>query len=141
MATVSWASPEAIQTALSTDLNSLGNGSFSAASSAIANSSGLYLYINLELYLNTLTPTAGGYVAVYLIPTIDGTNYIDTTPPANTLIATFDLNTANATKRRSAVSIPIPPFDFKLMVENKSGAAFNASSNTLKYRRYSEQVA
>lgn len=141
MATINWASPESIQTALTTELNSLGNGSFSSASSAIANSSGLYLYIALELYLNTLTPTSGGYVAVYLIPSIDGTNYIDTTPPANTLIATMDLNTANATKRRSALNIPIPPFDFKLMVENKAGVAFNSSSNTLKYRRFSEEIA
>lgn len=145
MATVSWATAESIATALSTDLNSLANGSYSAASAAIANSTGLYRYLNLELALASLTPTGTPTISVFLLPTIDGTNYEDgggaTAPPALSLVAVFDLSTSASTKRRARWNIPIPPVDFKLVLLNGSGVALASSGNTLKYRRHNESVA
>lgn len=140
MATVKWVAPEAIASALTTDLNSLGNGSVSAASAAIDNETGLYQYISLELYLASLNPTGTPIVQVYLISTLDATNYDDTTPPTFCLLTTFDLATGSATKRRTRWNIPIPPLSFKLLVKNGSGVAFASSGNTLKYRRYNAQV-
>jgi hypothetical protein len=140
MATVKWVAPESIATALSTDLNSLANGGVSAASAAIDNETGLYQYISLELYLASLNPTGTPIVQVYLISTLDATNYDDTTPPTFNLLTTFDLATGAATKRRTRWNIPIPPLSFKLIVKNNSGVAFSSSGSTLKYRRYNAQV-
>ena len=144
--TFEWVAPEAIQTALSTDLNGLANGSYSAVSVAINNESDLYQFINLELYLASLTPVAGQSVGVYLLPSVDATNYVDgggaVAPPAETLIAVFSLSTSAGAKWRAAVNIPIPPLSFVLVIGNLtigSGVAFAANSNTLKYRRHNGQ--
>ena len=140
MATVKWAAPETTASALTTELNSLGNGSVSSASAAIDNETDLYRYVSLELYLASLNPTGTPIVQVYINPSLDGTNYEDTTPPSFSLLTTFDLATGSATKRRVRFNIPIPPLKFKLIVKNGSGVAFAASGNTLKYRRHNEQV-
>lgn len=144
MATDSWGSPESIASALTTELNSLANGSYSNASSAITNGSGLYKYMSLELALASLTPSGSPYVNVYLLPTIDGTNYVDgggaTAPPAETLIATFSLSTSTGTKRRAVANLLIPPYDFKLVALNGSGVTLGASGNTLKYRRHQSVI-
>ena len=146
MATDTWGTPESIGTALSTALDALGNGSYSAASSAITNGSGtVYKYMALELYLASLTPSGTPYIEVYLLPTVDATNYVDgggaTAPPAETLLAVFSLSTSASTKRRAVSNLLIPPFDFKLVLKNASGVSLAASGSTLKYRRYSGSVA
>jgi hypothetical protein len=139
--------PEAIQTALTTELNSLANGAYSNASGAIDNLTGLYTHMALELYLDSLTPVAGQTIAVYLVPSIDGTNYEDgggaVAPPAISYLCSFDLRAAAAAQRRAQTDIPIPPFAFKLILGNlaiTSGVALAAANNTLKYRRYYMQA-
>ena len=146
MATFKWLAPEVIATALSTELNALANGSFSNASAAIANETDLFQFINLELALSSLTPVAGQMVAVYLLPTLDGTNYADgggaVALPNENLIATISLSTSTGAKRRVVNNILIPPLGFKLVVGNlaiTSGVAFGATGSTLKYRRHNGQ--
>ncbi|MCB0038685.1 MAG: hypothetical protein KDI56_09575 [Xanthomonadales bacterium] len=142
-----WTTPESIATALSTELNSLANGSYSAASSAIDNATGLYQFIELELYLASLTPVSGQSVTVYLLASADGTNYASgggsVAPPSNALLTVFDLRAATATQRRVSRVLEIPPLSFKLVVGNASiasGVAFASSGNTLKYRRFNVQA-
>lgn len=143
--TFKWVAPEAIATAVSTGMNSLADGSFAGASSAITNETGgtgLYQYIDLELVLASLSPTAGAFVDVWIYATLDGTNYSDNAKPLQTSskLYTFQLDTTASTAQRMvAYSIPIPPLDFKLDVRNKAGVSLNASGNTLKYRRHYEQ--
>lgn len=146
MATLSkWNTPETISTVHSTSLNALANGSFSAVSSAITNSTDLYFWMALYLHLASLTPTTGGAVNVYLLPAVDGTIYVDgggsTAPPTETLCATFSLSTSASVKERARHGILIPPFDYKLVVENAAGVAFAGTLNTLGVRRYHEQQA
>lgn len=140
MTTQKWLAPEAIQSALTTELNSLADGAYSAASAAIDNAADLYQFMSLELNLASLTPTTSPYVAIYLLPSVDGTNYVDgggsVAPPANTLIAVFDLSTSAGVKWRAATNILIPPLKFKLVLLNEANVALAASGNTLKYRRY-----
>lgn len=138
MATFTWATPDAIATALSTDLNSLADGSYSAASSAINNETGLDLYLDLELVLASLTPTGQPYCAIFLLPTLDGTNYEDTPNASSMPIAIFSFSTATAAKRKMMSNILIPPLSFKLVVLNDMNVALAASGNTLKYRLHSE---
>lgn len=138
--TTKWLAPEAIATALTTELNSLANGSQSAASAAIPNETDLYQYIDLELVLASLTPTGTPYCAVYLVASLDGTNYEDlTTSATHALLATFPMSTAVAAKRIVVKNLLLPPLGFKLAVQNQAGPALAASGNTLKYRRHNEQ--
>jgi hypothetical protein len=142
--TFKWVAPESIASALTTELNSLGDGSFSSASSVITNESGspaLYQYIDLELVLASLSPATGAYVDVWLLATLDATNYADASKALQTasLLCSFQLDTTAATAQRIVRSnIPIPPLDFKLQLRNKAGVSLGASGNTLKYRRQNE---
>ena len=141
MGDIRWDSPEAIQTALSTELNSLADGSLSTASGAIDNLTDLYPFIELELFLASLTPSGSPYCALYLLPQIDGTNYADASTSMAELLATFNLSTSAGTKRVLRSSIAIPPFSFKLALLNEANVALAASGNTVKYRRFGLNAA
>ena len=142
-----WLAAEAITSALTTELNALANGAYSAASAAIDNSAGLYPFMALELYLGSLTPAAGQYCAAYILYCLDGTNYEDgggaVAPAAATLAAVFDLTVSAGVKWRMRVGIPIDPYPFKLVLVNgavTSGVALAATTNLLRYSRYYDQV-
>jgi hypothetical protein len=138
----------AIATALTTELNSLANGSSSALSAEIDNSTTKYLYADMELNLASLTPTAGGFVSLYLVPTIDGTNYplfdAGTSPGTannNYFVASFTTKAAAAAQRIAMREIQLPPGKYKLAVYNGAGAALAASGNTLSWRPYNTASA
>lgn len=139
--TFQWVAPEALATALTTELNSLANGSFSTAF-ALNNESGLYQFINFELVLASLTPAAGQQVAVYIMAAVDSTpNYPDANA-ADNLVYVWPLSTSTSAKRKTATNILIPPLNLNITVGNltvTSGVAFAASGNTLKYRRHNMQ--
>ena len=141
-----WDDTTAIDTALSTDLNSLANGS-RAISAGVANGTELDLYGDLELVVQYGTaPSAGTKIAeVYLLPTVDGTNYPEgsasLTPQKALLVATFESRNPSTTavERLVVPGIPLPPRAFKLLLVNTSGQAYAASGNTLKIKRYKLQ--
>jgi hypothetical protein len=140
MATFEWVAPEAIVTALTTELNSLANGALSAASGNIDNETDLYQYISLELSLASLTPTGSPISNVYLLATLDGTNFENSSASnAGALLGAFAYATGAGTKRVILKNLVIPPLKFQLVIENKSGPAYASSGNTLKYRRHNEQ--
>ncbi len=91
-------------------------------------------------------PSSGGYIAVYLIPCIDGTNYADgsgsVVPQASLLIATFALRATTDGQRLAATRILIPPCKFKLLWENQGGqTTTNTDSLTMiSYRMYNEEL-
>lgn len=133
--TFKWVAPEAIATAHSTSLNTLTNGSLSAASSTIDNETDLYEFINLELVLASLTPTGSPAVNIWVSYSTDGTNFDDGSTSEMELLAVLPLSTSASAKRVSRGNIPIRPLKFQLYVENKSGPSFAGSGNTLKFRR------
>lgn len=143
MASSKWAAPEAIATLLSTELNSLANAGV-VLSAAINNETGLYTHMNLELYVAVQgsARSAGAYVAIYILPSVDGTNFDDETVAAalDAMQVYCALDAATTARYKVKCNIPIPPLQFKLQVENKTGQAFKADSNTLKYRRHMGQV-
>src|SRR5262245_19758044 len=69
-----WNTPSSIASQLTTELNSLGNNTMSAASATYDNSTNLNIYVDIEVNLASLSPTAGAYVAIYVLCAPDGTN-------------------------------------------------------------------
>ena len=133
-------------TILDTGLNSLANGA-GVLSAAIDNDADLDLYIDIEVYVAGYGASINKGVKVadvYLVPTLDGTNYADTdssVPQARYLVGSVTKGTANGTgaTRDIIQGVPLPPRDYKLAVVNTSGQAWAASGNTLKVRPYSTQ--
>lgn len=140
--TFKWLAPEAIQTYYTTELNSLGNTSFAAVGAEVTNETDLYPYIMFEVVLASLSPAAGAYLDIWIDYQPDGTNYSDPGKPLQTssLLCSIQLDTTAATAQRiNSALCTIMPIDFKLQLRNMAGVAFNASGNTLKYRRFYDQ--
>jgi hypothetical protein len=136
-----WNAPT-VTTVLSTGLNSLANNTMSAASSTISNASNLDIYVDVEVLLASLSPTAGAFVALYILEAVDGTNFpaqsdADLRLTSTQLLCTIPIGTTAATAQRAAVrNIVIPPGSFQIKLDNQAGVALNASGNTVKFNTY-----
>ncbi len=132
-----------IASALTTELNSLGSGSTSSASSAIDNTSNLDLYHDLTLTVAAQgsARSAGATVSVYMTMALDGTNYDDTNATTAELVAVFPLDAATTARQATRRDVPIPPGLFKYFVVNSTGQAFAASGSLLEFRAHSIETA
>jgi hypothetical protein len=132
-----------IASALTTDLNSLANGSASAASAALDNTSNLDLYHDLTLTVAAQgsARSAGATVSVYLVMALDGTNYDDVNATTAELVAVFPLDAATTARQVTRRDIPVPPGLFKYFAVNNTGQAFAASGNIVEYRAHSIETA
>ena len=128
-----------LQTALSTELNSLGNGSVSAASATITNTSNLDLFLTVELVLaaQASARSSDAWVGVYLTQALDGSNFGDTNEITARLVAVLPLDAATTARRVTMPDVAIPPGLFRLFVRNSTGQAFAASGNVLGWRTHS----
>lgn len=137
-----WNAPSSTVTVLTTELNSLGSATMSAASSAIANQTNLDIYVDIEVNLASLSPAAGAYIAVYIALAVDGTNYpapsaADMRLSASQLLCVIPIGvTASTAQRVAARNIVISPGTFKLYLDNQTGVALGSSGNTLKINPY-----
>ncbi len=133
----------AIASALTTDLNSLANGSASAASAALDNTSNLDLYHDLTLTVAAQgsARSAGATVSVYLVMALDGTNYDDANATTAELVAVFPLDAATTARQATRRDVPVPPGLFKYFVVNNTGQAFAASGSLLEFRAHSIETA
>jgi hypothetical protein len=133
----------AIASALTTDLNSLANGSASAASAALDNTSNLDLYPDLTLTVAAQgsARSAGATVSVYLVMALDGTNYDDANASTAELVAVFSLDAATTARQATRRDVPVPPGLFKYFVVNNTGQAFAASGSLLEFRAHSIETA
>ena len=137
-----WNAPSATVSALTTELNSLANNTLSAQSAAIANQTNLDIYVDIELVLASLSPTAGAFCALYVAEAIDGTNYpnpsgADQRLQTTALLAVFGLSTTAATAQRVVVrNVVIPPATFKLALDNQAGVGLGASGNSVTLLAY-----
>lgn len=141
---------QTIATALSTEFNSLANGSITALSSEITNNSAAtrFPYMEVEFYIAAqgTARASGAFCALYLVPEVDDTNYPDTSTSTTGneymnayYVASFPLDAATTARRLTIRQIDLPPGNFKLAVSNATGQAMAASGNTLKYRMYSDE--
>lgn len=134
----------AAATILSTELNSLSDGSVTALSSEIDNGTNLDMVGDFvaDIASTTISSTSA-YCVLYIVPSVDGTNYPDWTSGAKGnyhdqyAVGTIRFKNVSSTTARAVVSrIDIPPGKFKIAVGNATGASLPASGNTLKGRYY-----
>ncbi len=117
----------AIQTALSgSEINSLASGSASVLSAEIDNSTTKYLYADMELNLASLDPVAGGYVALYLVPSVDGANW-----------PLWDDGASPGTANNNY----FVGGKYKFAVYNGAGVALASADNTLSWRPFNTASA
>jgi hypothetical protein len=144
LATAKWLGTNSRGNQLTTELNSLANGAFSAVGPAYDNTANLDEYGYVDITLASLLPTTGGNIQIYLAVSIDGTTYEDapssTNPGAHQLVAVVSVNVTTSAKRVSSKRFEIPPLKFKFVVKNQSGVALAASGNTVALTTDNEQV-
>lgn len=149
MATIKWLAPEAVTSALFTELNGLPDSTsdttgISAVSAEIPNETDLFQYIALEFVIaaQASARAAGASVAVFIVYALDGSTYASS---SNTVFAeqltAVQLDAATTARRLTRVNLPIPPVDFQLQFFNDTGQALASNANALNYRRYNEQVS
>jgi hypothetical protein len=114
-------------------LSSLGNGS-TATSNAYDCTSTKPLDVIVEVVCTVGTVSGNKQYLVYVIDSVDGTNYSDTTVANMRLLGPAVSCPSNSTAYRSAaMSVAaafggvLPPY-FKVVVSNDSGASFTAGS-------------
>ena len=115
----------------------------SAASATYANQTNLDLYCDVEVVLNTLSPTTGAYVSIYVLAAIDGTNFpaqsdVDLRLTSTQLFCIIPIGTTATTAQRVAVrNLLLPPQPVQFKLDNQTGVTLNASGNTVKIDAYS----
>lgn len=132
------------QTVLNTQLNALGDNTWCTQSAAEDNSTNGYMFADFELYLASLTATgADAAVEIYLIPSIDGTNYpdfhdtgaVDQQSNNQYFVGSITLDVSGAAVFRGSLrGVELPAGKFKVSVRNRANVGLAASGNTLKYR-------
>ena len=141
--TIKWTATSTDETILSLT-SAIASSAYVGVSSAILNgTSGLYQYAAVEFNSTLVNAAAGGFVDVWLYPSLDGTNYADSTgKPLQTpsLMCSIPLDTTAGSAQRVIVSnIAIPPMNFKMDMRNMTGSSMS-SGTTLRMVRYYEQV-
>lgn len=145
-----WTEPTALAVshhddATSPTLKGLANSS-GVLGDEIDNTTSRHLYLALELRCKgTSAFSSGGQVDVYLIPSIDGTNYTNgdasVTPPSTQWRWGFPVRADANQHVLAAEQVQVPPLKFKLLVVNRTGQALTNTDaeNGLQYRLYSEE--
>jgi hypothetical protein len=118
-------------------LASLANGS-GRASTAIDNTSGLYISADVRVKVTTSGTSATGYVSVYLIRSEDGTNYDDAFggsdaayTPVNALLLGTIATPATATYVKTFDTAELGltlPAEWAIGIVNRTGNALSATA-------------
>lgn len=130
-------------------LNSLTDNEYTDWSDEIDNSSNLHMFADLRLALASAafaTPADCG-VEVFVIPTVDGTQYptwggnttTDTTHNNLFYAGYIPLTGATAAQNGVLSDVPLPNGKFRFAVRNRGNVTTAASGNTLYWRPHSVQ--
>ena len=105
------------------------------------------MYADFELLCKFQSaPSAGGYVALYLVQAVDGTNYADgddsVAPPATTMVGTFPVRAVTDAQRVVVRHVLLPASKFKPLAVNKSCQSMTNvdAENELTMRAYNEEL-
>lgn len=136
MATEKWAAFTSRGTVLTTELNSLANGSYSAVGTLIDNGTNLDKWAAaVGSFPIGTAPTADSTYDLFCIPATDGTNYADgggsVKPAAAYYVGSFQLRNVSTTQLVDTGLFRLPPCKVKFVLFNNSGQAMDASGNTV----------
>ena len=148
MTTIKWEAPASTTTYLTTELNTLGSGS-NKLGGTISNDQAaeLEMFMSCELYLASIgsARTAGARVDLYLLHEMDGSNFsygTDSVDPSPASWVGHFVPPEDTTAVYIHIPrIEVPPFDFKLLVQNNTGQAFASSGNIMKYALYNIEAS
>lgn len=136
MPTEKWAAFTSRGTVLTTELNSLGNGSYSAVGTVIDNGTNLDRFgVAVGSFPIGSAPTVDTTYDLFAVPAVDGTNYMDgggsVKPPASTYCGSFQLRAVATTQAIATCLFELPPCKVKFVLYNGSGQAMDATLNTV----------
>lgn len=127
-------------------IDSLTDNEWTDLSDEVDNTSYLYAFADLDLVLGSaaFTGTDSG-VEVYIVPTVDGTNYPDWSGNSTSdapqqvhyFVAFLPLTASTAARRvvsSSQAAIELPQGKFKFGIRSRANVTLAASGNTLYYR-------
>ena len=131
----------------SAEINTLASATLSCASALISNSSSsAHMYGGFELLTWIGTGTCVPYVTLYAHVAPDLSNFMasdDKSYPLCTFTLTTTTSTAAALQKRIARPLVVlPPFDFKLAIDNQTGQALSTALGVsqLRYWLYDENL-
>lgn len=132
--TFKWSAYTSQGNVLTTELNALTNGSYSAVGTAYDNTTLLDQWAVLDITLASLNPTAGAYLQLFMVTSPGGTTYEDapssTNPGYHMSVAAVSLTAGSAAKRVVTPMFRMPPGKFKFVLLNKSNVTLGATTNT-----------
>ena len=127
-------------------LNSASDNDWTDLSDAIDNSTNKYPFADFEIVLASAAFTGtDSQIRVYIVPSVDGTNYGDWTGNVTTdeqendkyFVGALTTSGATAAQRMTLRDITIPNGLWKIGLRNATGVALAASGNTVKWRPHS----
>ena len=141
------------QTALSTDLNGDTNDTWSALSSEYDNSTTGYMFMDIEVYLAAPTTAWSGADSayeVYVVPSVDGTNYPDYVESGTGdeqennqyFVGSVTTQGAGTVACRQVIrGVEVPNGKFKIGGRNRTNQTLAATGNTVKWRPWGYKSA
>lgn len=135
--TFTWVAWTSEGNVLSTELNSLAAAARTNAGTEVANQTNLDTYGKVEINVTFgSSPTAGGYLNLYMLTAPDGTNYdsgsSSVDPGGHTLIASLVVQASTSAQRLMSPVFALQPSPTKFILENKTSQAFPASGSTVE---------
>lgn len=113
----------------------------------VDNATARNMYADFELLCRFgSAPNVGGHAGLYLIQSVDGTNYADgddsIVPPATAQVGTFPVRAVTDAQRVVLRRVLLPATKFKPLIINKSGQAMTNTDaeNVLTMRAYNEEL-
>lgn len=144
MAEHKWLDDTTIATVMTTELDSLASNDRNI-SAAWNNDSELDVYGDFELTVGfAVAPAVGALIALYLLPSVDDTNYPvgdGSTDPQDALrVGFFEVRLSQTGAQILVIPrVLLCPRNQKFVVKNLTTQAFAANSNTLKLKPYKIQ--
>jgi len=137
--TIPWASGQS--------LAGLTDGETTDLSDAIDNSTTLYMFCDVEIALASASFTGSAAIEVYLVPSVDGTNYMDfdgnTTTPGDVnngyRVGIIPLRGTVGAARGSLARVPFYNGLQKFAFRSQANVTLAGSGNTAKYRPHQTQ--
>lgn len=138
------------QTALSTDLDSDANDTWSGLSAEFDNSTNGYMFMDIEVYLGSAAFSgADAAYEIYVVPSLDGTNYPttingvtgDVQENNQYFVGSVTVIGSTAVQRQVIRGVEIPNGKWKLFGRNRTNQTLASSGNTVKWRPWGYKSA